>query len=344
MILKNSLFPKINNNIILVAALDWGLGHATRCIPIVENYLAQNKIIVLAGSGLSGQLLKNTFPNLSYYELPSYRIKYAKGILFTLKMMSQIPQIIGAINREHKTIKEVVAKENIQTIISDNRYGVCINGLQNIIVCHQLNLNAPFLNSFINYFYHSYFKNFDECWIPDFKEVSESLAGFLSHPKKFIIPIKYLGPISRLKKIEQKNNSNKIVILLSGPEPQRTLLETILLEQVNKLKEFEWVILRGTERENKLEINLHKNVKCVDFLDKNKLEQEINECSIVVCRAGYTSLMDFILLNKKAILIPTPGQWEQEYLARWNAKNHNFLFVNQSKIKLEENIAQLAAK
>lgn len=341
--LKNSLFPTINNNIILIAALDWGLGHATRCIPIVDNYLAQNKKIILAGSGMSGKLLKNSFPNLSYYELPSYHIKYAKGISFTLKMLSQIPQILSTINLEHKTIKDIVAKENIQTIISDNRYGVYKNGLQNIIVCHQLNLYAPFLKSFINYFYNSYFKNFDECWIPDFKDVSESLAGNLSHSKKFKIPIKYLGPISRFKKTEHKNNSSKILILLSGPEPQRTLLETILLEQVSKLKQFEWVILRGTDEKFKLEFNLQKNIRQVDFLDKNKLVQEINECSIVVCRAGYTSLMDLTLLHKKAILIPTPGQWEQEYLATWNSKKNNFLFVNQHQLDLKENIAQLIA-
>jgi len=338
------LFPKINNNIILVAALDWGLGHATRCIPIVENYLSQNKTIVLAGSGFSGKLLKNSFPQLSYYQLPAYNIKYPKGNFFNIKMLSQIPKILSVIKNENKSLNEIISKENIQTIISDNRYGIYKKGLQNIIVCHQLNLNAPFLKSLVNTNYHSYFKNFDECWVPDFKEVLESLAGNLSHPLNFNIPIKYLGPISRFKKMDVAENPNKILILLSGPEPQRSILEDILLKQINKLSNFKWIILRGTEEKLKSSIKLEDNIEVADFLNKTQIEQLICESSLIICRAGYTSLMDFVLLNKKAILIPTPGQWEQEYLASCNAKNPNFLFVNQNEIILEKCIAHFRAK
>jgi uncharacterized protein (TIGR00661 family) len=333
------LFPKIDNQIILVAALDWGLGHATRCFPIVENFLIQNKKIILAGSGISGQLLKNTFPNLRYYELPGYNINYSNKLFFSLKMASQVPKIVRAIKQENRSLTQIIEKENIETIISDNRYGIYKKGLQNIIVCHQLNLKSPFLKSILNKIYQNYFKPFDECWVPDFENNLESLAGELSHKSNFKIPVKYLGAISRFKNIAEVKTNDKILILLSGPEPQRSILEKMLFDEVKKIPHYKFVLLRGTTKKNTSQLNWSKNIEVKDFLTETNLEQLILESRIVICRAGYTSLMDLYLLNKKAILIPTPGQWEQEYLAQWNNKKSNFLFVDQSQINLEKNIA-----
>ena len=337
------MFPTINNKIILIAALDWGLGHATRCIPIIENYLSLNKKVVIAGSSSSGQLLRKYFPNLTYYELPAYNVIYSNGTNFTNKMFRQIPKILNAIKHENKFIQTIISKENIQSIISDNRYGVYKKGIQNIIVCHQLKLNSPYLSLLVNTAYHNFFMNFDECWIPDFDGLNVSLAGELSHPQNFGIPVCYLGPISRFKKLNLLEDSKQILVLLSGPEPQRSILEDILYTQINKLTHYKWFILRGTETKPNSALTNNDNVVVKNLLDEINLEQLIAQSKLIICRAGYTSIMDFILLNKKAILIPTPGQWEQEYLATWNSKNNNFLFVNQYQLDLKENIAQLIA-
>jgi UDP-N-acetylglucosamine:LPS N-acetylglucosamine transferase len=152
-----------------------------------------------------------------------------------------------------------------------------------------------------------------------------------------------LGPISRFKKLNHIENSAQILVLLSGPEPQRSILENILYKQINKLTHYKWVILRGTESKPNSALTNSDNVVVKNLLDEINLDQLIAQSKLIICRAGYTSIMDFTILNKKAILIPTPGQWEQEYLATWNSKNNNYLFVNQHQLDLKENIAQLIA-
>ena len=152
---------------------------------------------------------------------------------------------------------------------------------------------------------------FDECWIPDSKD-KLNLSGALISNKTIKAPLKYLGPISRFKK-EDRAKKYDLMVLLSGPEPQRTILEQLLLEE---LKSFEGKILFINGVVEKEQKYLEKsNTLIYNFMTSKQLQNAINESEIVLSRSGYTTIMDLAVLGKKAFFIPTPGQFEQEYLA-----------------------------
>jgi len=160
-------------------------------------------------------------------------------------------------------------------------------------------------------------KQFDECWVPDV-EKGLNYSGKLGHLKKHKLNLKYLGVLSRFKylKLDIKYN---LLVVLSGPEPQRTLLENKLLKE---LQNYDGTILfvRGVlNKKNK--ITLPTNFKVVNYLLSSELEREINQSELVLARSGYSTIMDLAVLGKKAFFIPTPGQYEQEYLAKILSKN-----------------------
>jgi len=165
---------------ILIAPLNWGLGHASRCIPIVRCLLERGIEPVLASDGMALLLLQKEFPQLKIYSLPSYDIVY-KSSNMLWNMAPQMPKIIRAIYREQKTVEQIVRKENIALIISDNRYGCRTNSTQNILMTHQINIKIPslILERFVAWTNHHFIRRFDECWVPDFAD-EPTLAGTLS--------------------------------------------------------------------------------------------------------------------------------------------------------------------
>lgn len=297
---------------ILVAPLNWGLGHATRCIPIINALLAHGFEPVIASDGVALALLQKEFPRLSSVELPAYNITYAKnGKFFKLKLLTDSPKLLKAIKAEKRAIKQIVENNHISGIISDNRLGVYSKKVPSVFITHQLNVlsgNTTWLSTKIH---KKFIKKFDACWIPDV-EATINLSGKLGHPDTFEIPTTYIGPLSRFKK-QYAKIVNDIMVLLSGPEPQRTLLETKLLSE---LKNYSGkVVFVNGVMEKEQTIQIISNITIYNFMTSNLLEKTINESALVISRSGYTTVMDLAKLNKKAFFIPTPGQFEQEYLA-----------------------------
>lgn len=297
---------------ILVAPLNWGLGHATRCIPIINALIAKGFEPVLASDGMALALLQQEFPNLEHIELPGYNVKYAKkGRDFKLKLISEIPKIQQAISAEKKVTKALIKQYKINGIISDSRFGVYSKNVPSVFITHQLKVlsgSTTWLSSKIN---KNIINRFDACWVPDFSE-HPNLSGKLGHDIKLKLPIRYIGPLSRLEKKHLKQKYH-ILVLLSGPEPQRSMLEKILL---NALESFNGSVLliRGLiETEQKTEQK--NNIHICNFMTSDALEIAINESDIIISRSGYTTIMDLAKLGKKAFFIPTPGQFEQQYLA-----------------------------
>lgn len=317
---------------ILVAPLNWGLGHATRCIPIIEALENNGYIPIIASDGVALQMLQKEFPHLQSLELPSYHIEYAKnGAFFKWKMIKNSPKMIEAILQEKKTIRQWIDEYDIAGIISDNRLGVYSKKIPSVFITHQLNVltgNTTWISSKVH---QHIIKKFNQCWIPDV-ETKPNLSGKLGHLENPEENIKYIGPLSRLHR-KPTDKKYDLMVILSGPEPQRGMLEAQLTQEMGQFKGKVVFIKGKIEPEQKIE--QAGNVTYYNFMNTEELENTFNESEIVLCRSGYTTIMDLAQLGKKAFFIPTPGQYEQEYLAKKLKKEGLVPFARQEDFKIE---------
>ena len=328
-------FEKIvasTGNRVLVAPLNWGLGHVTRCIPIIKALEKQQKTVFLASDGAALQLLRAEFPNLMTFELPSYQIRYPSPNM-VFHILLQLPRIMKAMYCEHQETKSLSKKYGFDTIISDNRYGCYVSGIHSILITHQLNIpfNQRLVQRTVKYLIRKLIQPFQELWIPD-RVGADNLSGLLSHPIDFVHPpVKHLGVLSRMNPISLPIRY-EVAIILSGPEPQRSILEQKLLEQALTLNKRVVLVQGKTNVFNKF--NVSEKVEVVSFLTSTDLNELMATSEVIVCRSGYSSIMDLIVMGKKALLVPTPGQPEQEYLAKHVLDLGLFVCQDQNRVDL----------
>lgn len=298
---------------ILIAPLHWGLGHAARCIPIINALIDNNFEPIIASDGAALELLKKEFSELEAIELPSYNISYAKkGHRFKFKLLKDTPHILNTIKKEKRFIKKYVENSTVHGIISDNRFGVRHKSIPSVFITHQLRVlsgNTTWLSSKMH---QNIIEKFDECWVPDHKGI-HNLSGDLGHLNSHNPKIKYIGPLSRLKKQRLKKVYD-IMVLLSGPEPQRAYLEKILTEELRTLKKS--ILFVNGVVESQQSVKQGNYITYYNFMTSDQLQKAINSSEFIISRSGYTTIMDLAKLEKKAFFIPTPGQFEQEYLAK----------------------------
>ncbi|WP_121666986.1 glycosyltransferase family protein [Mesonia aquimarina] len=299
---------------ILVAPLYWGLGHATRCIPIIKKLEHLGFTPVIASDGAALLLLKKEFPHLQSIQLPAVDIKYSKkGIFFKWKILLSSFRFLKTIKAEHKFVDKLIETEKISGIISDNRLGVFSKKVPSIFITHQLRVISGSTTYFSSKIHQHYIKKFDECWVPDVKG-TPNLSGKLGHLKKIKgFKLRYIGPLSRFEK-ETSAPIYDLLIILSGPEPQRSILEKKLLK-IFKNTTQKIIFIKGIVEEKQTK-HQENNITIYNYASGKNLEQFFNQSKIVLARAGYTTLMDCAKLDKKAFFIPTPGQFEQVYLAK----------------------------
>ncbi len=311
---------------ILVAPLNWGLGHATRCIPIIRHLISKGKKVVIASDGHALELLKEEFPYLPHHALPEYDIHY-KYPSMTINMAIQSWKIIKAIRSEKKEVEKLVRQHDIDTIISDNRYGVLNESCKSVILCHQINILHPFkpLARVATAINHRWINKFNECWVPDFPPPN-NLSGKLSLSTK-VNKLRFIDALSRFEPMNIPIE-REILVILSGPEPSRTVLESKLLKVLDKM---DIMMVRGV-------YSTQDQSHLVNFMNAVELNRAICSSRLIICRSGYTSLMDLLKLKKKAILIPTPGQGEQEYLAKLAEKHYNTYFKVIKESEIEEQL------
>jgi hypothetical protein len=304
---------------VLVAPLDWGLGHATRCISIIRVLLEAGCEVVIACYGAQKKLLQGEFPALHFLDLRGYGVRYStkKGLTF-LKIIFQAPKILIQINRENRWLKAVLQKERFDAVISDNRYGLYSPKVCTVFITHQLHIPTGLgqvLGKKLSAVAGHYINRFSFCWIPD-TSGNDSLAGRLSAPSNFThIPCRYIGILSRMKKTAGSGKKWELLVMLSGPEPQRTLFEKKILGQLEFFPT-PVLLLRGLPGETGLPA-VDPHIHIMNHLSGAALNEVLCSSELVICRAGYTSIMELMLLGKKCILVPTPGQPEQEYLASY---------------------------
>jgi len=289
-------------------------------------------------------LLRVEFPSLTFVEIPGYDIKFGKNRAFTIFWLTlSIPKILIRIKREKEWLEKFVNHEKPHLVVSDNRYGLVNPEVFCVFVTHQLLIKTPFgwpgdrLLQRLNY---RLIQKFSQCWVPDIEE-DGGLAGGLSHPVKMPhVPVHYIGWLSRFGGDGEAGRlqgsvgdaeagrlpgfahmpagagpEDYILVLLSGPEPQRTLLETIILRQAAECPR-RLVLIRGLPEGGKSPGGIPQGVVMYDHLPAPELELVIRQASVVIARPGYSTVMDLARMGKNAALVPTPGQTEQEYLGR----------------------------
>lgn len=321
---------------ILIAPLDWGLGHATRSVPVINQYLEAGHEVVLAASGRSASFLRQYYPDLQLLDdIPSYGITYQGNGSFLFQIARQVPHILKTIRMENAWLRKTIDREKIQCVISDNRYGLYSERIPCHFITHQLFIKGPRLVSpLARNFVRQCVSRFSKCWVPDF-EGDKNLTGELSHGKLFSENISYIGPLSRFAAVPKIHdstdgpNSYVFIAIISGPEPQRTLLEVCLEKIFIQLGKPALIICGQPELSLKNQQGLiHK----VPHLNDQELACAVRNSKMIVCRSGYSTLMDLHALSRKALLIPTPGQTEQEYLAQHFGSKFGFAACEQKKL------------
>ncbi len=328
----------IFNSTVLVAPLNWGLGHATRCVPLIKALERLGAKVILASDGTALNLLKAEFPHLPAFQLPSYRIRYQTDSMIW-NIARQMPRITCAIRAEQWATERLLREHGINGIISDNRYGCFSARAHSVILTHQIHLRVPnaALQWAANQVLRRALRKFDTIWVPD-AATEPNLSGELSHPPLNGFDTQYLGLLSRFSEDSPpafaKISAGKVAVVLSGPEPQRTYLEQILMEQALALPH-KFVFVKGKTHAKEHHI-VAENVEVVSYLTSSDLNKLLRSSQVVVCRAGYSSIMDLVALGrKKAILVPTPGQTEQEYLGDFFARRGIFICQKQEKVDLK---------
>lgn len=316
---------------ILVAPLNWGLGHATRCIPIIRELLKQNANVIIGADGMALDYLKREFPALESITIPDLKVRYPKSGGYLLYFALRIPRLFNHVKKEHQSLKKIVRDYKIDGIVSDNRYGLYHASKPSVLITHQLFIETPSFKKTVHTIVKKLVSKFNECWIPDV-EGSGNLSGRLSHAQNMPATVKYIGTLSRFSP-QTKQAEREVLAILSGPEPFRTTLEEILITKLTNLK-CKALLVRGVVTKSKEERKVTANLTVVGYLSSNNLLKEVEKSEFVIARSGYSSIMDLAALQQKALLIPTPGQTEQEYLAQHLLNHPLFVFSNQDSIDL----------
>jgi UDP:flavonoid glycosyltransferase YjiC (YdhE family) len=318
---------------VLVCPLNWGLGHATRCIPVIRQLIDSGAEVIIGADKGPYDLLKKEFPELEVLKFPGYVPSYPEKF-FVLKTMLSIPVVLFHVYKEHQELKQIVKNYNIDAVISDNRFGCWHKGVPSVFITHQLRVKAPLGEGLLFRLNKWFIGHYGSCWVPD-NEGEPNLSGELSHisgtPKNVI----FIGPLSRFHYSINKPEEPfkyKFTAIISGPEPQRSHFEKIMIREFRH-QDGKTVIVRGIPG-NSDSRKTEGNIKIHNHLSQKEMESLINSSEIIISRPGYTSLMDLAALGKKAFFVPTPGQTEQEYLAKELRKKQGAQYAQQKDFTL----------
>lgn len=329
---------------ILVCPLDWGLGHATRCIPIIRMLLKKNAEVLIAGSGRSFLLLKQEFPNLEFIDLPGYEIRYSKNAM-AVQMFLSIPKILKGIKKEHMLVEEIIQQRKIDIVISDNRFGLWSSQVKTIFITHQLLIKSPLGEYVLHRINLHYIKKYNHCWIPDL-EGEDNLSGDLTHAYSLPENAVFIGLLSRFYNNSPSISSQlplrktyDILVIISGPEPQRSIFEELILKEAFSIP-LNFLVVKGVPEEIPF-LKTKENIDIVSHLTESDMKTAVLSSSIILSRSGYSTLMDLAVFGKKAILIPTPGQTEQEYLAELLLRKRIAYSENQAAFSLKRALQEI---
>jgi UDP:flavonoid glycosyltransferase YjiC (YdhE family) len=325
-----------------VCPIDWGLGHASRDIPLIRKLLGKNVEVILGGDGSSLEFLKIEFPYLEVIRIPSHKFIYSKIFPAWFMIIVQIPAFLKGIIIEHRFLKKIIHSYHIDLVISDARYGLWSRQILSVILTHQIRIKMPwFFKAFeypVNYINRIALGKFSQIWIPDLPG-HINLSGMLSHNITIPSDSLYTGFLSGFQKntiTDESPDKFEVVLLLSGPEPQRSVLEKRITAQL--LKENRKSLVIGGKTGDHSSEDLSESCKRVSFLSGYTLYNILKNARYIICKSGYSTIMDLVTIGKTAFMIPTPGQTEQEYLACFLQQQGLFLFSRQKDFNLRDAI------
>jgi predicted glycosyltransferase len=328
---------------VLYSPLEWGMGHASRSIWYIHRLVAEGHEVVLAADGGVRVLLRTVFPSLAMVRLPFCRIRYSRYVPAGWKIFISLPCLWRAVRREHRQVRKIVEGQGYDLIISDHRYGVWHPQIPSELVIHQLWFRLPrrlrFLETYLFRLHLRHLRHFDRIVVPD-ERTAPGYAGLLSHPP--VMPeelrkrVEYRGIFSRFlipayRREVRVNRIYDVVVVLSGPEPQRSVLEQLLIRRLRK-SDWQVLIVRGLPWKRQ-GATIGSNLRLVSHLPPDRFYTYLKKARYIITRAGYSSVMDLLALGRSALLIPTPGQTEQEYLAEHLSRRGMFVMIRQEEAR-----------
>jgi len=322
---------------ILLAPLDWGIGHATRCVPLIDLIREKGADVVIASSGRASAFLRSEFPAVQHIQFPGYDIRYPASGSMAMNMFKRSPAILRSISDEHRTLDLLIDEQGIDAVISDNRFGMWSGKVPSVYITHQVMIKAPkgwsFTEGILYSLHRKYIKHYDECWIPDFEE-DGGLSGDLAHKRSCPVPAYFIGPQSRFRSPEGPIPDKKydLMAIISGPEPQRSIFEELILKQFSDSSYKSLVLLGKPESDDR---RYSDNIEICNHMQTGEMQEAMGSTDLIICRPGYSGIMDIATLGCRTAFVPTPGQTEQEYLGLYHMNKNHFYMVPQQKLDID---------
>lgn len=319
--------------------MDWGLGHATRMVPVIDLLMKNGAKVIIGADNRPLDYLRSRFPDCDSVCFPGFTPKYPENGKMAFAMIKSYPEMLRQAKSSKKMLEKLIQEKGIDIIISDNRYELSSKNAWSVFITHQLNIQTPGLaelfNPLIRAEINRYIRKYDELWIPDY-EGNFKLSGHLTEVDE--MPVQnhsFVGPLSRFPLVEpvMPKEHYDLMVILSGPEPQRTILERILHNQLIKTN-LKAVVLQGQPEHMRKRTD--QNMTYYSHLHDAELAGLIKDAGLIISRPGYTTIMDLAVFGKKAIFIPTPGQTEQEYLGKRYHEMGICYSAPQSNFNLDE--------
>ena len=319
----------LNGKRILVAPLDWGLGHATRCVPIVQALQARGAHVVLGADGGPLELLRGEFPDLEHVRIPGAHIRYSRSRSQLWSMLRQFPAMLRSVQAEQALFDRLRGELKLDGVVSDQRFGVRSPDLPSVLITHQVFPFTPIAQPALRKLNLRHIARFHRCWVMD-EPMAPGLSGELAHHDELPANARFIGTVSRFSSTGPPPERQwDIVAVVSGPEPQRSLFEDALEQQLAAIPG-RHLLVRG--RPGTARAGDRGGVQRVPHLPARELESAMKSARLIVSRTGYTTLMDLATIGRTALLVPTPGQAEQEYLGHLHRGTGRFLVQDQHEL------------
>jgi len=323
---------------ILICPLEWGLGHASRMIPIARKLMAMGHNVIIGSGQKHSALFRSEIPGLSYVSFSGFRPGYSRYLPQYLSLLFKTPVLLFHIVSEHLRLKKLVKEYPIDLVISDNRFGLWHSEITSVYITHMPLIPFPkgfrFLEPAGIALHRQIIRKYSLCFIPDLPG-EKNFSGRLSHGIRLPGNVRYIGILSRFTGAEPASDKKTFnfphnTIILSGPEPQRQILRQKLIVIFRDLKP--QTIMLGGNPEKIAEPDLIGNIMSYGHLTGSLMKQVIVSSENIVTRSGYTTIMELVSLNCHALIVPTPGQTEQEYLAEYLKDKGYFKTLPQNKL------------
>ncbi|MEK6968538.1 MAG: glycosyltransferase [Nanoarchaeota archaeon] len=316
---------------------NYGLGHATRMLPVIMKLIEQGEKVTIVAKGNSLLMLKNELGDASNYELMQYEVplKFSDKGFSMFETLKAGPSFISLISSQKKWLENFSAKEKIDRVIADGEIGYHLKNKKSFFVNNQLRLlPGSLLGDGTELLTDVFSKGFEKVIVPD--DENGTLGGLLTSKTRFYDKkrLAYVGILSSIRKKNVVRNVDYF-ISISGPGISKEVFTRQVMEQLHLLK---GKVVVALGRPDLKEIASKGNAKIYPYLNRKQQESFLNKAKLVISRSGYTTMMELAEIDKKAFFIPTLNHPEQEYLAKFQKNSGRFHYSKQDSFNFKEDI------